>query len=73
MISLYNCGTAIPRHLKIDGPVLADGMFKLNFTAHKQRYWFFLKEYKGINKDSELGDLYPWIPNPDGSIPPFFI
>jgi hypothetical protein len=28
----------------------------------------FLKEYKGINKDDQLGDLYPGSLNPDGSI-----
>jgi hypothetical protein len=68
MISLNNCGTAIHRHLKTDRPVLADGMSKLNFATHKQRYWFFLKEYKGIKKDDKLGDLYPWSLIPDGSI-----
>jgi hypothetical protein len=29
---------------------------------------FFLKEYKGINKDNKLGDLCPWGPNPDRSM-----
>ena len=58
----------IPRHLKIDSPILGRWDVKTQLRHTQTKILVFLKEYKEINKDNELGDLYPWNLNPDFSM-----